>query len=128
MFKTQETNFKNEIINSQGQSARDVDRQISQWLSAMPKVNPQPYSDAEAARQREAETIRFLVPQYLPVLFPSLSLEDQAKALALEEGALAQRKIMGWGRVGDAALETSLNYMRTIVDKKITTAAGGKSY
>lgn len=41
--------FKNELVNAQGHSAKDVDRQITQLLNNMPKVN-QTYQPSPAIK------------------------------------------------------------------------------
>ena len=70
----------------------------------------------------DSNIIHFLIPQYLPLTYLSLSLKDQEIALSIEEAALDYRKLFGRHRIGDVALEQALKHMREILDVKIGVA------
>lgn len=44
-MKSRWNHYWGELVNEQGHSARDVDRQIAEWMRNYPKVNPQPYKE-----------------------------------------------------------------------------------
>ena len=113
--------FKKELLNSQGHSRKDVDKQISQWLSDIPKVNPQPYQPPPIKA-----TLSQIAP---PTLKDGFTPIQEARALFLDKNPLVEYKngtyidktqyppvnindYFGWQKIANAGLEKWFEYLK----------------